>query len=61
MEKISKINDVLTVNLGTGKGYSVLDMVKAFEKASLMKCAKTAGDGKKVIQMAIENRKHFFV
>lgn len=25
---------VLTVNLGTGKGYSVLDMVKAFEKAS---------------------------
>lgn len=34
LEKISKINDVLTVNLGTGKGYSVLDMVKAFEKAS---------------------------
>jgi len=25
---------VLTVNLGTGKGYSVLDMIKAFEKAS---------------------------
>jgi UDP-glucose 4-epimerase len=25
---------VLIVNLGTGKGYSVLDMVKAFEKAS---------------------------
>ena len=23
-----------TVNLGTGKGYSVLDFVKAFEKAS---------------------------
>lgn len=34
LEKISKINDVLTVNLGTGKGYSVLDMLKAFEKAS---------------------------
>jgi len=34
LEKISKINNVLTVNLGTGKGYSVLDMVKAFEKAS---------------------------
>jgi len=34
LEKISKINDVLTVNLGTGKGYSVLDMVKAFEEAS---------------------------
>ena len=34
LEKISKINDVLTVNLGTGKGYSVLDMLKAFEKSS---------------------------
>lgn len=27
-------NKALIVNLGTGKGYSVLDMVKAFEKAS---------------------------
>ena len=26
--------EVMTINLGTGKGYSVLDMVKAFEKAS---------------------------
>jgi len=34
LEKISQIDDVLTVNLGTGQGYSVLDMVKAFEKAS---------------------------
>lgn len=34
LEKISDIEDVLTVNLGTGNGYSVLDMVKAFEKAS---------------------------
>jgi len=25
---------ILTVNLGTGNGYSVLDMIKAFEKAS---------------------------
>ena len=25
---------VLTINLGTGNGYSVLDMVKAFEKSS---------------------------
>ena len=24
----------MTINLGTGTGYSVLDMVKAFEKAS---------------------------
>jgi UDP-glucose 4-epimerase len=34
LEKISQIEDVLTVNLGTGQGYSVLDMVKAFKKAS---------------------------
>jgi UDP-glucose 4-epimerase len=34
LEKISQIDEVLAVNLGTGKGYSVLDMVKAFEKAS---------------------------
>lgn len=34
LNKISAISDVLTVNLGTGNGYSVLDMVKAFEKAS---------------------------
>lgn len=34
LEKLPKIEGVLTVNLGTGQGYSVLDMVKAFEKAS---------------------------
>ncbi|MDD3060597.1 MAG: GDP-mannose 4,6-dehydratase, partial [Sulfurimonas sp.] len=34
LEKISSIQEVLTVNLGTGKGYSVLEMVRAFEKAS---------------------------
>jgi UDP-glucose 4-epimerase len=34
LEKISDISDVLCVNLGTGKGYSVLDMVKSFELAS---------------------------
>jgi UDP-glucose 4-epimerase len=26
--------ELLTVNLGTGKGYSVLDMIRAFEQAS---------------------------
>ncbi len=36
----------LVVNLGTGKGYSVLDMVKAFEKAS----------GKKVPCKIVERR-----
>lgn len=34
IEKIDNVEDVLAVNLGTGNGYSVLDMVKAFEKAS---------------------------
>lgn len=34
LDKIRDIKEVLTVNLGTGKGYSVLEMLKAFEKAS---------------------------
>ena len=34
LDKIAKISEVMTVNLGTGNGYSVLDMVKAFEQAS---------------------------
>ncbi len=34
LDKIMGENGVLTYNLGTGKGYSVLDVVKAFEKAS---------------------------
>jgi UDP-glucose 4-epimerase len=34
LNKISNIDNVLTVNLGTGQGYSVLEMVQAFEKAS---------------------------
>ncbi len=34
LQKMDSIDEVLTVNLGTGNGYSVLDMVKAFEKAS---------------------------
>jgi len=37
---------VLTVNLGTGNGYSVLDMIKAFEKAS----------GKKVKYRIVDRR-----
>jgi UDP-glucose 4-epimerase len=36
----------LTVNLGAGKGYSVLDLVKAFEKAS----------GKKIPYTIVEKR-----
>jgi len=33
LEKISKKSGVVTYNLGTGHGYSVLDMIKAFSKA----------------------------
>lgn len=34
LAKLSTDCGLVTYNLGTGKGYSVLDMVKAFEKAS---------------------------
>ncbi|MEO5795205.1 MAG: UDP-glucose 4-epimerase GalE [Rhodoferax sp.] len=34
LERLQTVPDFLTVNLGTGIGYSVLDMVRAFEKAS---------------------------
>jgi len=34
VDKLKELIGVTTINLGTGIGYSVLDMVKAFEKAS---------------------------
>ncbi|MCB5183707.1 UDP-glucose 4-epimerase GalE [Methylobacillus gramineus] len=34
LEKLEKDTGVFTSNLGTGQGYSVLEVVKAFEKAS---------------------------
>ena len=34
LDKLAKDPGVVTYNLGTGVGYSVLDIVKAFEKAS---------------------------
>jgi UDP-glucose 4-epimerase len=34
LEYLSRESGLLTVNLGTGVGYSVLDMVRSFEKAS---------------------------
>ena len=37
LDVISQISQTLTVNLGTGNGYSVLDMLKAFENASAQK------------------------
>jgi len=34
VDKLENFSEVTTINLGTGVGYSVIDMVKAFEKAS---------------------------
>jgi UDP-glucose 4-epimerase len=34
IEKIDQVDEVKAINLGTGNGYSVLQMVKAFENAS---------------------------
>ena len=34
LDALDKAAGMMTVNLGTGQGYSVLDVVKAFEKAS---------------------------
>ena len=34
LDALARSTGVLTVNLGTGQGYSVLDMVRAFERAS---------------------------
>ena len=34
LEYLKRVGGLLTVNLGTGCGYSVLDMVRSFEKAS---------------------------
>ena len=39
LEKLAGRPGVVTYNLGTGQGYSVLDMVRAFEKASGKKVA----------------------
>jgi len=34
LDYLERMGGMLTVNLGTGRGYSVLDMVKSFERAS---------------------------
>ena len=43
VEKIEKSSGLYIYNLGTGKGYSVLDVVKAFEKASGVKIPYVIG------------------
>ena len=37
LDKLNKDPGLVTYNLGTGKGYSVLDMIKSFEKANNIK------------------------
>jgi UDP-glucose 4-epimerase len=49
LEKLESLQELLIVNLGTGKGYSVLETVAAFEKASGKKvpykiAARRSGD-----------------
>jgi UDP-glucose 4-epimerase len=46
LDKLNEYPGLVTYNLGTGKGYSVLDLVKAFEKAS----------GKKITYKIVERR-----
>ena len=46
LDRIKNFNEVMTINLGTGNGYSVLEMIKAFEDAS----------GRKVPYKIVERR-----
>jgi UDP-glucose 4-epimerase len=46
VQKLQESPGLLTINLGTGQGYSVLEMVKAFEIAS----------GRKVLYQIVERR-----
>jgi len=34
LDRLNSFNEVMTINLGTGKGYSVLDVLRAYERAS---------------------------
>ena len=49
LNTIANFNEVMSINIGTGNGYSVLDMIQAFEEASGKKIAyqiapRRAGD-----------------
>ena len=70
VDKIDELNGVEIINLATGKGYSVLDVVKAFEKASgrdvpyeitprregdIAKCFADAKKAKEVLGWVAEN------
>jgi len=41
LEKLQEDTEILTINLGTGKGYSVLEVIAAFEKAANKSIAYT--------------------
>ena len=43
LKKLDENPGIVTYNLGTGNGYSVLDVIKAFEKASTASSSATAG------------------
>ena len=70
VDKIDELNGVEIINLATGNGYSVLDVVKAFEKASgrdvpyeiaprregdIAKCFADAKKAEKVLGWIAEN------
>ncbi|HOE92007.1 MAG TPA: UDP-glucose 4-epimerase, partial [Candidatus Cloacimonadota bacterium] len=49
LEKVKNLKEVEAFNLGTGKGYSVLDLINAFEKVTGLKVpyqitSRRAGD-----------------
>ncbi len=46
IEKINSVKEVVAINLGTGKGYSVFEIIKAFERVS----------GKKIPYKIVERR-----
>lgn len=46
LDKMKNFSEVITINLGTGNGYSVLEMINAFERAS----------GKKVPYQIVQRR-----
>jgi UDP-glucose 4-epimerase len=39
LDRLARTPELLTINLGTGQGYSVLEMIRAFERASGRKVA----------------------
>ena len=54
LDKLKENPGVVTYNLGTGKGYSVLEMVDAFEKATGKPIPiKLSGEGQEISPYAM--------